>query len=43
MKRLVLLPLALIALPTAVEANIDPKIHKICEDARQNMENIENT
>ena len=33
-----LLPLlAALALPTAVEANIDPKVHKICRDAKDYM------
>ena len=29
-KRLLLLLLAAIALPTAVNANVDPKVHKLC-------------
>mgnify|MGYP001169604073 CR=1 FL=1 len=37
MKSLLLPLLAALALPTAVEANIDPKIHKICKDARDYM------
>ena len=37
MKSLLLPLLAALALPTAVESNIDPKIHKICKDARDYM------
>jgi len=37
MKRLLLLLLAALAFPTAVEANIDPKVHKICKDVRDYM------
>ena len=37
MKRLLLPLLAALALPTAVEANIDPKVHKICKDVRDYM------
>ena len=37
MKSLLLLLLAALAFPTAVEANIDPKVHKICKDVRDYM------
>ena len=37
MKHLLLALLAALALPTSVEANIDPKVHKICKDAKDYM------